>query len=450
MRRVTTLLTTVALTLSGLVLSPVNASTENCGGGGTFTISGTEVTAMSNDCSGIVSLPEGVTNFSFSFNDGFMVTELFLPSTFNSSRLSRSMNMFVNLREVTVSEANPNLSSDSLGVVFNKNKTSLLLYPQGNTASSYIIPWGVLDIEVSAFFGVQFTSVQIPGTVTTIRISAFQNSNLTSVVIPASVTTLEYYAFRGVTSLTIVTFAGDPPGPINENYVFQNVTATARFSAAKNSVWTTKLAEYNRTDLGRANLTANSGNVYNFFNNGGIGIEPVPQWKPTGNTDANRWTAPANTATKAGYTFASWNTQLDGSGDAYSPGVTYANLSDLNLYAQWTLIPPASTTAPNPNSTVDSPTQAVGCSSALTPLSIKKKHTAKSLATKTCITTVSAKAKVSISVAKKSKKVCTKSGSKLKTLKAGNCTVTITVQEPKPKKGKKPKATKTVKTLVIR
>ena len=42
-----------------------------------------------------------------------------------------------------------------------------------------------------------------------------------------------------------------------------------------------------------------------------------------------------------------------------------------------------------------------------------------------------------------------KSGSKLKTLKAGNCVVTFTVQEPKPKKGKKPKATKTVKTLVV-
>jgi uncharacterized repeat protein (TIGR02543 family) len=226
-----------------------------------------------------------------------------------------------------------------------------------------------------------------------------------------------------------------------------DVTATARFSQAKETAWTTKLSEY---DDQWTNLTVSGGNVYNFYNNGAIGIEPVPQWKPTGNTDANRWTAPANTATKAGYTFAGWNSQENGLGDAYSPGVTYANLSDLNLYAQWTLIPPASTTAPNPNSTVDSPTQAVGCSSALTPLSIKKKHTAKSLATKTCITTVSAKAKVSISVAKKSKKVCTKSGSKLKTLKAGNCTVTITVQEPKPKKGKKPKATKTVKTLVIR
>jgi len=460
MRKVTTLLTTIALTLSGLVFSPANASTENCGGGGTFTITGSEVTAMSNDCSGIVSFPEGVVSISSTMMQGFEVTELFLPSTFDSHDITRDFRMWSGLTKVTVSEANPNYSSDSLGVVFNKNKTSLLLYPQGKTDSSYVIPWGVLEIDNSALYEANFTSVQIPGTVTSIGISAFIHSSLTSVVIPASVTTLRYYAFRGVTSLTTVTFAGDPPGPTNENYVLQDVTATARFSAAKNSAWTSKLAEYNRTDLGMANLTASSGNVYNFFNNGAIGIEPVPQWKPTGNTDANRWTAPANTATKAGYTFASWNTQLDGSGESYTPGAVSNNIGDLNLYAQWTAIPAVDTPAPTidtPAPTIDTPAPTVDNSAALAAadlaartISAKKKYAIKPLAQKVGITIVSSKAKVTFKIAKSSSKVCTKSGSKLKTLKAGNCIVTFTVQEPKPKKGKKPKATKTVKTFVVK
>ena len=81
--------------------------------------------------------------------------------------------------------------------------------------------------------------------------------------------------------------------------------------------------------------------------------------------------------------------------------------------------------------------------------SMKKKYSAKALAKKVGVTIVSSKAKVTFKVAKSSSKICTKSGSKLKTLKAGNCVVTFTVQEPKPKKGKKPKATKTVKTLVV-
>jgi hypothetical protein len=65
------------------------------------------------------------------------------------------------------------------------------------------------------------------------------------------------------------------------------------------------------------------------------------------------------------------------------------------------------------------------------------------------VKTVSPKAKVTFSIKKASRKICTKSGSKIKTLKAGNCVVTFKVQEPKPKKGKKPKATKTTKTLVV-
>ncbi len=78
-----------------------------------------------------------------------------------------------------------------------------------------------------------------------------------------------------------------------------------------------------------------------------------------------------------------------------------------------------------------------------------KTYAARSLVKTVGLTNVSSKANISISVAKSSKNICTKSGSKLKTLKAGNCVVTFTVQEPKPKKGKTPKATKTVKTLVV-
>jgi subtilisin len=82
-------------------------------------------------------------------------------------------------------------------------------------------------------------------------------------------------------------------------------------------------------------------------------------------------------------------------------------------------------------------------------ISAKKKYVVKPLAKKVGVTIVSSKATVSFKVAKSSSKICTKSGSKLKTLKAGNCIVTFTVQEPKPKKGKKPKATRTIKTLVV-
>jgi hypothetical protein len=72
------------------------------------------------------------------------------------------------------------------------------------------------------------------------------------------------------------------------------------------------------------------------------------------------------------------------------------------------------------------------------------------LAKKVGVKVVSSKAKVTMTVAGSSKKNCAVVAGKLKTLKAGNCVVSFTVQEPKAAKGKQPKAAKTTKTLVIK
>ena len=63
--------------------------------------------------------------------------------------------------------------------------------------------------------------------------------------------------------------------------------------------------------------------------------------------------------------------------------------------------------------------------------------------------TIPAKAKVTLTVSKASKKICKVSGGKLVALKPGNCAVTVSVQAPKPKKGKKPKAVKTSGIVTI-
>lgn len=48
------------------------------------------------------------------------------------------------------------------------------------------------------------------------------------------------------------------------------------------------------------------------------------------------YTIPATLPTRAGYSFISWNTALNGSGDAYQPGDTIQNVTKaMTLYAQW-------------------------------------------------------------------------------------------------------------------
>ena len=49
----------------------------------------------------------------------------------------------------------------------------------------------------------------------------------------------------------------------------------------------------------------------------------------------------SNGFTRTGYTFAGWNTAINGSGATYANGATYSFAADLTLFALWTAIPPA-------------------------------------------------------------------------------------------------------------
>ena len=57
----------------------------------------------------------------------------------------------------------------------------------------------------------------------------------------------------------------------------------------------------------------------------------------------------ANSFTRPGYTFAGWNTAMNGTGTAYADGATFPFSADTTLYAQWTLIPVPHTVTFNPN-----------------------------------------------------------------------------------------------------
>ena len=110
------------------------------------------------------------------------------------------------LENIIVSEENTVYSSVD-GVLFNKDKTELIQYPNGRTDTSYTIPDSVTSIGASAFSGcTSLTSVTIPDSVTSIGDSAFGGcTSLTSVTIPDSVTNIGDSAFRYCTSLTSIT-----------------------------------------------------------------------------------------------------------------------------------------------------------------------------------------------------------------------------------------------------
>ena len=162
---------------------------------------------------------------------------------------------------------------------------------------------------------------------------------------------------------------------------------------------------------------------------------------------------------RTGYTFAGWTTNADSSGTSYTDTQSVTLTAGLTLYAKWTVAQTTPTTVAQTTPTTVAPTTpttvaplaaAVAPPAAAVVVATKKSYTAITLAKRVGVKVISPKAKVTMKVASSSKKNCTIVAAKLKTLKAGKCVVTFTVQEPKPAKGKQPKATKSVKTLVVK
>ena len=108
-------------------------------------------------------------------------------------------------KELIVSEQNQKYSTID-GVLFNKDKTALIIFPRGKVGS-YTIPNSVSSIQDWTFWQCKgLTSISIPNSITSIGQNAFNGcTGLTNVTIPNSVTSIGTYAFysTGLTSVTI-------------------------------------------------------------------------------------------------------------------------------------------------------------------------------------------------------------------------------------------------------
>ncbi|MGN0467227.1 MAG: leucine-rich repeat protein [Acutalibacteraceae bacterium] len=105
------------------------------------------------------------------------------------------------LAEINVHENNEEYASVD-GVLFNKDKTEILLYPVGKTESTYTIPESVVTIGASSFSNSKLSSIIIPGTVRTIGAYAFASGNLENVEIKEGVLSIGSYAFSNCKSLS--------------------------------------------------------------------------------------------------------------------------------------------------------------------------------------------------------------------------------------------------------
>ena len=149
---------------------------------------------------------ESIGNGAFEDNPGLTIVGL--PDNYYSYGDGKGDVYFfygcTGLRQILASRNNKNYSTVD-GVLFNKDRTVLIRFPQGKTGS-YTIPKTVTSIAYKAFYGASgLTSINIPASVTSIGDFAFDGcTGLVSVNIPNSVINIGKYAFTRCSALASV------------------------------------------------------------------------------------------------------------------------------------------------------------------------------------------------------------------------------------------------------
>ena len=190
-----------SLTSINVSESNLNYSSQN---GILFNKDKTSLIAYPGNKSGaLYTIPNSVTYiYDYAFNACNSLTSISIPNSITkiSGCAFYGCN---NLTSINVSENHKSYSSQD-GVVFNKDKTKLILCPVGKT--TYVIPSSVTSIENGAFACCSIASITIPNSVTNIGYLAFSDCKyLTSVIIPDSVTYIGGFAFNGCNNLDSVT-----------------------------------------------------------------------------------------------------------------------------------------------------------------------------------------------------------------------------------------------------
>ncbi len=153
-----------------------------------------------------VTIPNSVTSLDgFAFSYCTKLTNATIGSgVSNVGDGSAPFENCSSLPAINVNPANSTLSSPG-GVLYDRNQTLIIEYPEAKTAGPYVISNTVTSVASYAFDGcLNLTGITIPNTVTNIGTNAFYYSSITSVTVPNKVMALGDGAFEFCSELTNV------------------------------------------------------------------------------------------------------------------------------------------------------------------------------------------------------------------------------------------------------
>ena len=151
------------------------------------------------DCTNLTSItiPNSVKGIDSNAFSGCSIKSIIIPNSVTSIYPS-TFNGCTSLTAINVATGNRYYVSVN-GVLYNKDKTTIIRYPEGKKDKSYSILDSVTCIDSHAFDScTNLTSITIPNSVTSIESDAFGGcTSLTSIVIPKSVTSISFWAHLG-------------------------------------------------------------------------------------------------------------------------------------------------------------------------------------------------------------------------------------------------------------
>ena len=194
------------------------------------------------DCSGLTSItiPDSVTKIgTMAFRNCTGLTSITIPDSVTEIGIA-AFAYCTGLTNINVDKNNENYLSED-GILFNKDKTALVEYPEGKNGAAYTIPGSVTSICALAFAGCTgLTSITIPDSVTEIGGLAFYGcTGLTSITIPDSVAGIGMSAFAMCTGLTSIDVDKNNENYLSEDGVLFNKDKTSliAYPGAKNGAY---------------------------------------------------------------------------------------------------------------------------------------------------------------------------------------------------------------------
>lgn len=149
-----------------------------------------------------VVIPEGVKSIGKVAFRNSGITKITLPSTLTDIE-ENAFQYCKKLKTIVLSEKNPSLTLDESGVLYNKDKTELMLFPAKSSVKEYTLPETVTKIWGYAFaYNSTLKSVTVNEGVTEIGDFAFHCcKGMTTLSLPQSLETIGQSAFRACTKL---------------------------------------------------------------------------------------------------------------------------------------------------------------------------------------------------------------------------------------------------------